>query len=213
MVYLVHHGIKNQKWGVRRFQNEDGTLTEAGKRRYSKGVNRVAKQIAKASEKNKAHQAAYDAIRNGKVKGIKQFNRENPEFQKLVVDAAKKTVAEDRLNREVVDRLKKDGYLDEVLKNPKHPEFLKAYETGRSYAEKIAKESWYSDPVREWLKSSQEYESKAHEFLDSLNLDSLKVSSKGTFDLIYESKNNKIRQSTIQEILALEMLRAANGHI
>lgn len=32
--YLEHHGIKGQKWGVRRFQNADGTLTEAGKKRY-----------------------------------------------------------------------------------------------------------------------------------------------------------------------------------
>lgn len=30
--YLAHHGIKGQKWGVRRFQNEDGSLTEEGKR-------------------------------------------------------------------------------------------------------------------------------------------------------------------------------------
>ena len=28
---LYHHGIKGQKWGIRRFQNEDGTLTNAGK--------------------------------------------------------------------------------------------------------------------------------------------------------------------------------------
>lgn len=32
---LYHHGILGQKWGVRRFQNEDGTLTAAGKRRYA----------------------------------------------------------------------------------------------------------------------------------------------------------------------------------
>lgn len=31
---LYHHGILGQKWGVRRYQNEDGSLTEAGKRRY-----------------------------------------------------------------------------------------------------------------------------------------------------------------------------------
>lgn len=31
---LIHYGIKNQKWGVRRFQNPDGTLTPAGKERY-----------------------------------------------------------------------------------------------------------------------------------------------------------------------------------
>lgn len=32
---LYHHGIKGQKWGVRRFQQEDGTLTNAGKKRYA----------------------------------------------------------------------------------------------------------------------------------------------------------------------------------
>ena len=31
---IYHHGIKGQKWGVRRYQNEDGTRTEAGKKRY-----------------------------------------------------------------------------------------------------------------------------------------------------------------------------------
>lgn len=31
---IAHHGIKGQKWGIRRFQNPDGTLTEEGKKRY-----------------------------------------------------------------------------------------------------------------------------------------------------------------------------------
>ena len=33
---LAHHGILGQKWGVRRFQNKDGSLTEAGKKRLEK---------------------------------------------------------------------------------------------------------------------------------------------------------------------------------
>lgn len=31
--YLSHHGVKGQKWGVRRFQNKDGSLTDAGKKK------------------------------------------------------------------------------------------------------------------------------------------------------------------------------------
>ena len=32
--YISHHGIKGQRWGVRRFRNPDGTLTEEGRKRY-----------------------------------------------------------------------------------------------------------------------------------------------------------------------------------
>lgn len=44
---LYHHGIKGQRWGVRRFQNPDGTLTEAGKKHYAKPNNRPVKQIVR----------------------------------------------------------------------------------------------------------------------------------------------------------------------
>ena len=38
---LYHHGIKNMKWGIRRFQNKDGSLTPAGKKRYDKEVAKL----------------------------------------------------------------------------------------------------------------------------------------------------------------------------
>lgn len=38
--YELHHwGIKGMKWGVRRYQNSDGTLTDAGKKRYDRDVS------------------------------------------------------------------------------------------------------------------------------------------------------------------------------
>ena len=40
--YLQHHGIKGQKWGIRRYQNEDGTLTPVGKERYGDDLGEYA---------------------------------------------------------------------------------------------------------------------------------------------------------------------------
>lgn len=38
---LLHYGVPGQKWGRRRYQNTDGTLTAAGKERYSDSVKSV----------------------------------------------------------------------------------------------------------------------------------------------------------------------------
>lgn len=38
--FLAHHGILGQKWGIRRYQNSDGSLTEEGKQRYIHGYQK-----------------------------------------------------------------------------------------------------------------------------------------------------------------------------
>lgn len=37
---LAHHGILGQKWGIRRYQNPDGSLTPEGRARYLKSLNK-----------------------------------------------------------------------------------------------------------------------------------------------------------------------------
>ena len=50
--YLAHHGVKGQRWGVRRFQNPDGSLTEKGKRRMKTLQDKSDKLDAKKAKLN-----------------------------------------------------------------------------------------------------------------------------------------------------------------
>lgn len=78
---LEHHGIKGQRWGVRRYQNADGSLTSAGKKRYLKEMHRdqtehFKKQLSREAAKvTSINRNGYDsrgsdwndAYRKGKV--------------------------------------------------------------------------------------------------------------------------------------------------
>ena len=68
---LYHWGIKGMKWGVRRYQNEDGSLTPAGKKRYSKEYTKLMKKAKRNVSRAQleillqAEDKAYDDMYNG----------------------------------------------------------------------------------------------------------------------------------------------------
>lgn len=81
---ICHHGIKGQRWGVRRFQKKDGSLTPAGKKRYDDGesnkkqlkipetksmhrINLEDKYVKQGMSKQEAEQAAAKRIRAEKI--------------------------------------------------------------------------------------------------------------------------------------------------
>lgn len=85
---IEHSGIKGQKWGVRRFQNEDGTLTEAGKERYYKDTD---KDNSKDSRKTGVNKNGEPVISSGSHKwkakeaetlSDEELNRRNSRLQR-----------------------------------------------------------------------------------------------------------------------------------
>lgn len=76
---LMHYGVKGMKWGVRRYQNKDGSLTPAGKKRYSKEYEKLSKKITKNVQRNansiriQSYNESADYMNRG---GIERFNRE-----------------------------------------------------------------------------------------------------------------------------------------
>lgn len=94
---LSHSGIKGQKWGVRRFQNEDGSLTEAGKRRYLKGYAEIEFQNNPHNpETDKDKYDAFEKQRQEKLNniGVDKFDKakwekDDQESQKANIEIAK----------------------------------------------------------------------------------------------------------------------------
>ena len=66
---LYHFGIKGMKWGVRRYQNKDGTLTKAGRRRAQKDANSLSKAMANLTHQSKSNLSQCLKI---KLVGIKE---------------------------------------------------------------------------------------------------------------------------------------------
>lgn len=89
---LYHHGIKGQKWGIRRYQNEDGTLTPEGRKRLQEMATLVGKTYSVEMDQKLAAQKGinmimpkddykiYKAYRDKLNKLISKYEKENVSF-------------------------------------------------------------------------------------------------------------------------------------
>lgn len=134
--YLEHYGIKGMKWGIRRFQNKDGSLTKAGLKRYSDAASDVASKVGKAVAEGgkKLGTAAGKAAQATKEKIAEKHaeRKEEKRVEKLMSKPIRKLTEEERIER--MDRKMKEKELLSLEKNVKELDST-AMSKGRKFAE------------------------------------------------------------------------------
>ena len=98
---LYHFGIKGMRWGIRRYQNKDGTLTSAGKKRYSE--DKTNKKI-KTAEKEYTGEKLKNAAESYRTKMIKKYMGKDPTKVAFYTNVSDEVIQKEFIRRENVKK-------------------------------------------------------------------------------------------------------------
>lgn len=181
---LYHHGILGQKWGVRRFQNKDGSLTAEGRIRY------IGHTVASGAEK---------------ISAKKRIKNTAESVTRAVGSAAKKTGA-------AVGKAAKAtvNYAGQQIKKS-HPSLMTDDEL-RDYTNRIMREKQYSDLLRQQRANGPG--SRARKFVGDILGEGVKTLSRAGFNKLSQemtkSRLERENDELSQKVRKNELLEKLN---
>ena len=135
---LQHWGIKGQKWGVRRYQNSDGSLTPAGIKRYRDEAGDIERRL----NTNKREMTADDyqnAIKKTKTVGegidsVRKFNDDGKKLKDPAMERRIRKSTEQMSDKELQQRVQRLNMEDNYTRMMMHREHL---QQGEDYVNKM----------------------------------------------------------------------------